>query len=103
MAKRKKPCDVPSITTFFAMKSRPGIGPSIDSSTSMFSQNESPSESPSPRCEVESSVFTTPGDVSPVAELANYWIACGLETAFLKYNCLLKMEPSSNPSSYPLI
>ena len=23
---------------------------------------------PSPRCEVESSVFTTPGDVSPVAE-----------------------------------
>ena len=38
------------------------------------------------RCEVESSVFTTPGDVSPVAEsmmLADYTgLACGLETAF---------------------
>ena len=37
MAKRKKPCDVPSITTLFAKKSRPGIGPSIDSSTSVSS------------------------------------------------------------------
>ena len=62
MAKGKKPCDLPSITTFFAKKSRPGIGPSIDSSTSMSSVR-----APS-RCEVESSVFTTPGDVSPVAE-----------------------------------
>ena len=34
-------------------------------------QSESPSEPPS-RCEVESSVFTTPGDVNPVAE-SNYW------------------------------
>ena len=58
MAKRKKP----SITTFFAKKSRPGIGPSIDSSTSMSSVRI-----PS-RCEVENSVFTTPDDVSPVAE-----------------------------------
>ena len=49
------------ITTFFAKKSRPGIGRSIDSSTSMSSVRV-------PRCEVESSVFTTPGDVSPVAE-----------------------------------
>ena len=32
-----KPCDVPAITTFIAKKSRPGIGPSIDSSTSMSS------------------------------------------------------------------
>ena len=42
MAKRKKPCDVPSITTFFAKKSRLSfriinIGPSIDGSTSMSS------------------------------------------------------------------
>ena len=68
MAKRKQPCDVPSIT-FFTKKSRPGIGPSIDSSTSMSSVRV-----PS-RCEVESGVFTTPGDVSPVAgyDLANYW------------------------------
>ena len=31
-------------------------------------QSESPSESTSPRCEVESNVSTTPGDVSSVAE-----------------------------------
>ena len=63
MAKRKKPCDVPSITTFFAKKSRPGIGPpSIDSSTSMSSVRV-PSG-----CEVDSSVFTTPGDISLVPE-----------------------------------
>ena len=37
MAKRKKPCDVLSITTFFAKMSTPGIVPSIDSSTSMSS------------------------------------------------------------------
>ena len=40
-----------------------------------------------PRCEVrvESSVFTTPGDVSPVAEydVGNLLdLKCGLETAF---------------------
>ena len=63
MAKRKKPCDF-HYYTFFAKKNRPGIGRSIDSSTSMSSVRV-----PS-RCEVESSVFTTPGNVSPVA---NYW------------------------------
>ena len=67
----------------------------------VFSQSESPSEPPS-RCEVESSVFTTPGDVSRVAEydvgkLLDLHV--GLKQLSLKYNCLLKMEPSSNPSS----
>ena len=77
MAKRKKPCDVPFITTFFAKKSRPGIGPSIDSSTSMSSVRI-----PS-RCEVESSVFTTPGVLLQSMMLANYTgFACELETAF---------------------
>ena len=37
MTKRKKPCDVPSITTFLAKKSRPSIGPRIDSFASMSS------------------------------------------------------------------
>ena len=58
------------------------------------------------RCEVESSVFTTPGDVSPVAEydvgkLLDLHV--NLKQLSLNYNCLLKMEPSRNPSSYPLI
>ena len=63
MAKRKNPCDF-HYYTFFAKKNRPGIGRSIDSSSSTsMSSVRVPS-----RCEVESSVFTTPGDVSPVAE-----------------------------------
>ena len=68
-------------------------------------QSESPSETHS-RCEVESSVFTTPGDVNPIAEydvgkLLDLHV--NLKQLSLKYNCLLKMEPGSNPSSYPLI
>ena len=47
------------------------IGPSIDSSTCMSSVRVSLPLNP--LCEVESSVFTTPGDVSPVAMLTNYW------------------------------
>ena len=96
MAKRKKPCDVPSRTTFFAKKSRPGIGPSIYSSTSMSSVRVPI------RCEVESSVFTTLGDVSPVAEYDVGKLLdmhMDLKELSLKYNCLLKMEPSSNSSS----
>ena len=54
------------------------------------------------RCEVESSVFTPPGDVSPAAEydagkLLDLHV--DLKQLPLKYNCLLKREPSSNPSS----
>ena len=54
------------------------------------------------RCEVESSVFTTPGNVSPVAEydvgkLLDLHVE--LKQLSLKFNCLLKMEPSSNSSS----
>ena len=54
----------------------------------------------------KSSVFTTPGDVNPVAEydvgkLLDLHV--NLKQLSLKYNCLLKMEPGSNPSSYPLI
>ena len=69
----------------------------------VFSQGESPSEPPS-RCEVESSVFTTPGDVNPVAEydvgkLLDLHV--NLKQLSLKYNCLLKMEPGSYPSSLP--
>ena len=60
-----------------------------------------PSEPPS-RCEVESSVFTTPGNVNPVAEY-DVGKLLDLHQLSLKYNCLLKMEPGSNPSSYPLI
>ena len=53
------------------------------------------------RCEIERSVFTTPGDVSPVAEydvgkLLDLHV--DLKQLSLKYNCLLKMEPSSNSS-----
>ena len=58
--------------------------------------------SPSPRCEVESSVFTTP-DVSPVAEYdvgKLLDLHMDLKQLSLKYNCLQKIEPSSNPSSY---
>ena len=68
----------------------------MNSSTSMSSVRV-----PS-RCEVESSVFTTPGDVSPVAEydvdkLLDLHV--DLKQLSLKYNCLLKIEPSSNSSS----
>ena len=69
--------------------------------SSVFSKSESPSEPPS-RCEVESSVFTTAGDASPVAEydvgkLLDLHV--NLKQLSLKYNCHLKMEPNSNPSS----
>ena len=54
------------------------------------------------RCEVESSVFTTPGDVSPVAEydvgkLMDLHV--DLKQLSQKYNCLLKIEPNSKSSS----
>ena len=48
------------------------------------------------RCEVQSSVFTLPGDVSPIAEydvgkLLDLHV--NLKQLSLNYNCLLKMEP----------
>ena len=51
---------------------------------------------------VANSVFTTPGDVCPVAEydlgkLLDLHV--DLKELSMKYNCLLKMEPSSNPCS----
>ena len=47
------------------------------------------------RCEVENSVFTTPGDVSPVAEydagkLLDLHV--DLKQLSLKYNCLQKLS-----------
>ena len=69
---------------------------------SSVKQSDPPSEPPSPRCEIESRIFTTPGDVSYVAEydvgkLLDLHV--DLKQLSLKYNCLQKMEPSSNPSS----
>ena len=34
------------------------------------------------RCEVESSVFTMPGDISPMMLASYTGLACGFETAF---------------------
>ena len=67
MAKRKKPCDVPSSTTFFRIADQVLVLV-LTFFQYVFSQSESPSEHPS-RCEVESSVFTTPGDTGLAYEL----------------------------------
>ena len=64
MAKRKKPCDVPSITTFFAKKSRLVLVLTVPSVRVSLTLNPLVDR----RCEVESGVFTTPGDPNPVAE-----------------------------------
>ena len=107
MAKRKKPCDVHSITTFFAKKSKPGIGPSIDSSTSMSLVRVSLPLNPlvDVRLRVVS-LLLSPGDVNTTAEYdvgKLLDLLVNLKHLSLKYNCLLKIEPGSNPSSYPLI
>ena len=73
------------------------------SSTSMSSVRVS---LPEPPVDVRLRAVSRLLDVSPVAEydvgkLLDLHV--NLNQLSLKYNCLLKTEPSSNPSSYPFI